>query len=515
MKLRYLHAVLIAMVALLGSPARTQERVESLSPGESWIFAPSDDSGEGPKTFLRFGSSKQAMLIVDEIMAVVGLPPRFDVYRGPVENAAARIENGRRVIYYSQDWVANKIQGDRWQAVTLLAHEIGHHLSAHTLDGLEDKKLQEIESDIFAGYIVARLGGSLKDAQRLYMNLPKMETKTHPSVKERLEAVAIGWTDGREESDSEVSPSTEIQSATIKPETLLEESSNILFQDDDLMIEQVGVSLSKEGNSVSLVTKFHNLKEKPLKLLSTKNFSGQHINWATTEYGERFQDLYITPLENLRANIQEAEQYISIQKSTPLQVLWKANSPYGKRLYGSKLYVDVKFYRHIDSGPEIFSVSFGPTKFREIEFDNESLLKGQGAIENELIRVVPLWIGKSEDRKYVTLSAEIHNLSSERLHLGVRSGLAYEWPHATTEKGESFNFSPAVRSGFRVIKGNTEHNRDYYTWLEPGQPLAVVWSGLARGPIEGRFFTLRDKIFRYEDGRAIPFDIQLTDIPIP
>lgn len=179
-------------------PAIGQERVQSLDNTNAWIFHALPRSNS-PGHFFRFKSGDEVDKIVADIMGLYSLPTDFEVYRGPVDSAAARIEYGRRVIYYSQDWFLRHIGEDRWQAITVMAHEIGHHLSGHTLTKHNDRQKQELEADKFAGSVVAHLGGSLADAQRAYMNLPKNFTTTHPSRRARLEAVAVGWNDARSE----------------------------------------------------------------------------------------------------------------------------------------------------------------------------------------------------------------------------------------------------------------------------------------------------------------------------
>jgi len=184
----------LALVFFIPSIGKTQEVVEGLSHENAWVFAPlSPDQVQS--SFYRFRSGKEATKLIEEIMAATSLPANFQVFRGPIENAAAQFVNGQRVIYYSEDWFARVVGDDRWKAITVLAHEIGHHLSGHTFNSKADRRKQELEADIFAGSIVARLGGSLEDAQRIYKTLPKHRTETHPDLRQRLEAVAIGWKD--------------------------------------------------------------------------------------------------------------------------------------------------------------------------------------------------------------------------------------------------------------------------------------------------------------------------------
>lgn len=187
-------AVVAALAVASGAPA--QVRVAPLAEGEAWVFMPTPGIFDR-EDFPRFASSEEAQRLVARIMGTVGLAPRFEVYAGPVGNAAARIEDGGvRVIYYSESWVQQTIAKDEWMAVALLAHEVGHHLNNHTLQRLEDRPLQELEADKFAGFVVGKLGGALADAQRLYETLPLKGGRSHPGRADRLEAVAVGWREG-------------------------------------------------------------------------------------------------------------------------------------------------------------------------------------------------------------------------------------------------------------------------------------------------------------------------------
>ncbi|MEZ4633330.1 MAG: M48 family metalloprotease [Deinococcales bacterium] len=52
-----------------------------------------------------------------------------------MSNAAAVIRDRQRYILYNQTWMAaiDREGNTDWEAVSILAHEIGHHLSGHTL----------------------------------------------------------------------------------------------------------------------------------------------------------------------------------------------------------------------------------------------------------------------------------------------------------------------------------------------------------------------------------------------
>jgi hypothetical protein len=88
-----------------------------------------------------------------------------------------------------------------WAGVALLAHECGHHWNDHLSDNLGSRPPKELEADTFAGFAVARLGGSLDDALALFHQMPRDALPpgqpTHPRRADRLQAAAVGWRNGR------------------------------------------------------------------------------------------------------------------------------------------------------------------------------------------------------------------------------------------------------------------------------------------------------------------------------
>jgi hypothetical protein len=134
--------------------------------------------------------------IIKEIIDVVGLKPRFEVREANVENAAAVIYNGQRYILYNRQFVAavnNAVKTD-WAAVSILAHEIGHHLNGHTLSRSGSNPQDELEADEFSGFVLRKMGASLADAQAA-INLLSEErgSHTHPGRSVRLASISKGW----------------------------------------------------------------------------------------------------------------------------------------------------------------------------------------------------------------------------------------------------------------------------------------------------------------------------------
>ena len=160
--------------------------------GSPLAFSPPDLSKGG-------GTGKQ---VVAEIMKYTGLPANFVVVEGKVPNAAAVIMAGpdkipRRVIAYNASFMGEVIQATKsnnWAPVSIMAHEIGHHLSGHTIVPGGSQPPIELESDKFSGFVLYKMGAPLADAQRAIATLiPEKDGETHPGRKKRLAAIESGW----------------------------------------------------------------------------------------------------------------------------------------------------------------------------------------------------------------------------------------------------------------------------------------------------------------------------------
>jgi hypothetical protein len=143
-----------------------------------------------------FNSLENAGQIAVLITQVIGLRPDFEIKTARVDNLEAVISHRKRYIYYNPGFIdgLNTATGDKWAAIALLAHEIGHHLSGHTLGKSSNRVELEKEADEFAGFILAKLGASLEEAQLVMNYIAKTEqSKTHPARKDRITAIATGW----------------------------------------------------------------------------------------------------------------------------------------------------------------------------------------------------------------------------------------------------------------------------------------------------------------------------------
>lgn len=180
--------VAMLLLSAIGVESQPRERLETVN-GCSYSGAAS------PSNVLTFASDEEATNAVRQIVEASGLVQNFEIRAAGVNNAAAAIDGGKRYLLYNQSFMRDLREktGTRWAALSVMAHEIGHHLNNHTLEPKRDPKY-EIEADYFSGFWLQKIGAELAEAQAALQYLPEMQSDTHPPKHDRLAAVASGWT---------------------------------------------------------------------------------------------------------------------------------------------------------------------------------------------------------------------------------------------------------------------------------------------------------------------------------
>ncbi|MBO9703772.1 MAG: hypothetical protein J7604_26435 [Sporocytophaga sp.] len=141
-------------------------------------------------------SDKDTRLVIKAILGVIGLKANFEIKPANVPNATAIIQKDKRYILYNPSFISsiNNSVHTNWAAISILAHEIGHHLNGHTLIKGGSNHRVELECDEFSGFILRKMGASLKEAQAAVNGLCRdKEFPTHPGRKSRLNAIERGW----------------------------------------------------------------------------------------------------------------------------------------------------------------------------------------------------------------------------------------------------------------------------------------------------------------------------------
>ncbi|MBL8882365.1 MAG: M4 family metallopeptidase [Hyphomicrobium sp.] len=150
-----------------------------------------------PQSIETNSADKGALDMIQKIVSASGLAQNFTVEAATVPNAAALIVGNKRKILYNATFLddLNRRMQSNWAALSVLAHEIGHHLNGHTLQISGSQPQLELEADRFSGFILQRLGAPLNGAQAVISTLGQAGSTTHPSKSDRLEAIATGWRD--------------------------------------------------------------------------------------------------------------------------------------------------------------------------------------------------------------------------------------------------------------------------------------------------------------------------------
>lgn len=158
------------------------------------------------------GYSEKIDALIVKILNEIGATKNFEVLSCQgVETCKATVHLNVPVIVYDPAFL-NKFNSGfgftngrisqnkmDWIALTVLAHEVGHHVNQHLINEYIRKaktpRQLELEADEFAGFVLCRLGATLNQAQRvMYSDLvPKEGSYSHPPRQDRLAAIQKGW----------------------------------------------------------------------------------------------------------------------------------------------------------------------------------------------------------------------------------------------------------------------------------------------------------------------------------
>ena len=152
-----------------------------------------------------FMSNAEADNALSKILSVVGASKRFIV--APCENinnALAIIDDGMRYILYDPEFINSISQtSNYWANMSILAHEVGHHINGHTLGAsvsAYENKIQELESDEFSGFVMQKIGSTLDQATDAIASIASSGDDTyssHPNKERRIKAITKGFNNAK------------------------------------------------------------------------------------------------------------------------------------------------------------------------------------------------------------------------------------------------------------------------------------------------------------------------------
>ena len=157
-----------------------------------------------------FSTDTEADSALDRILNVIGASKNFVLTPcSEINNAMATSYKGIRYILYDKAFMRTiNSRTNDWSSLTILAHEVGHHINGHALDltmyaggvveakSLAAQRKMELEADEFSAFIMAKLGAPLnkiESAISLISNDKDDAYSTHPAKSKRLNAIRIGF----------------------------------------------------------------------------------------------------------------------------------------------------------------------------------------------------------------------------------------------------------------------------------------------------------------------------------
>ena len=218
------------------------------------------------KSAYSFKSDTEAENALKSIMRHTGLPTNFLLVAADVDNAGAAIYQNKRYILYNQRFMeeVKAKTKSKFGSLSILAHEIGHHLSGHTLLEADARPTLELEADRFSGFILAKMGANLEEACIAMEILgSNASSKTHPSKRTRIAAIVNGWKEAIE--DNEKNTIKEVVSPTNTQRAyeiyVVADAKYITIRNRSLSPEEykLGNSGTEEGNSLNRETVIMNL----------------------------------------------------------------------------------------------------------------------------------------------------------------------------------------------------------------------------------------------------------------
>jgi len=157
----------------------------------------------------QFTSTGIANNALDKILEVNNLRGEFVLVPcDQISNVVAMTYNGTRYVLYDKEFMASLDDDSNITNLSILAHEIGHHVNGHVKDiiavmngksspmSLVERRQQELEADEFAGFTLSKLGVSIKQVNKVFKSISDDDTdtySTHPSLSKRLAAVKRGY----------------------------------------------------------------------------------------------------------------------------------------------------------------------------------------------------------------------------------------------------------------------------------------------------------------------------------
>lgn len=391
----------------------------------------------------QFYSESEANSALNRILDASGLARNFTLTQcDNINNAVAISYNGVRYILYDKEFlnIISDYTND-WSNLFILAHEVGHHLNGHSLDislanslepkSLGKRRIQELEADEFAAFILAKFGAPLKELLEpieLIVSNDDDSQSTHPNKIKRINAITKGYNRYIVNNKSDAIQYNDDYSLSLKGDNyLIEESTDPLddwkitmeFEDPQkneikLLIQQENLPYS-DYNKYSfgdLFFQFNGLKDLVIKQLIESDLDFSHKWWTpydgTLEIRLSFgQQVFSKPIY-WGFRLENGEQRRKSERDKYLQSNYKENLI----INGNK----IEFY---ELNPKYFGSGYFFNRFSKPPFTHsyQSDLKSYGYIGLPFID-----LNYISDIQYISLDSfsKLLNSNNKTLTVNIR-----------------------------------------------------------------------------------------------
>jgi hypothetical protein len=136
---------------------------------------------------------------VVSIVRETGLSQNFIILPGDVEKVQAYIEDNERILEYNPNFIENIQTKKNWYGISILARQIGHHLSKHELEGGVPSIEEDIKSDELAGFVLFKMGASIGEAIEALESVITDNDNHQKGIPKntRITSLAKGWNNAK------------------------------------------------------------------------------------------------------------------------------------------------------------------------------------------------------------------------------------------------------------------------------------------------------------------------------
>lgn len=159
--------------------------------------------GSGPAEYITHragpGDPSGIPQVVTRIKSSLSINSAIDILIAEDEdNAFATVAGGRKIIVIDVGFLENlnQVTGTEWSAISVIAHEIGHHIAGF----IQDSHRGELNADYWSGQCLQRLGSSREAATACILRYgTDYDTDSHPNKRTRAATIDRGWNDASQD----------------------------------------------------------------------------------------------------------------------------------------------------------------------------------------------------------------------------------------------------------------------------------------------------------------------------